>query len=103
MIGDVGKEHLAGAHLNSRPAATSRPQRSPGLSMTSASSRRNILTKATKYFGMMFKSQKASSKPVQLGAYAFALAVSASRVTARRHFPSDIVVRGAFGYLTGDT
>jgi len=41
------------------------------------------------------------SKPVQLAAYAFALAVSASRVTAREHFPSDVLVGGTFGYLIG--
>jgi len=41
------------------------------------------------------------SKPVQLGAYAFALAVSASRVTAREHFPADVLVGGTFGYLIG--
>jgi len=33
------------------------------------------------------------SKPVQVAAYAFALAISASRVTARQHFPSDVLVR----------
>ena len=41
------------------------------------------------------------SKRVQLAAYAFALAVSASRVTAREHFPSDVLVGGTFGYLIG--
>jgi hypothetical protein len=41
------------------------------------------------------------SKPVQFGAYAFALAISASRVTAREHFPSDVLVGGTFGYLVG--
>ncbi|MGH9511117.1 MAG: phosphatase PAP2 family protein [Terriglobales bacterium] len=41
------------------------------------------------------------SKPVQIGAYAFALAVSASRVTAREHFPSDVLVGGTLGYLIG--
>jgi hypothetical protein len=41
------------------------------------------------------------SKPVQFGAYAFALAISASRVTARRHFPSDVIVGSTFGYLIG--
>jgi membrane-associated phospholipid phosphatase len=41
------------------------------------------------------------SKPVQLAAYAFALAISASRVTARQHFPSDVLVGGTFGYLIG--
>ncbi len=41
------------------------------------------------------------SKRVQLAAYALALAVSASRVTARQHFPSDVLVGGTFGYLIG--
>ncbi len=41
------------------------------------------------------------SKPVQVAAYAFALAISASRVTAHQHFPSDVLVGGAFGYLIG--
>jgi membrane-associated phospholipid phosphatase len=41
------------------------------------------------------------SKPVQFAAYAFALAISASRVTARQHFPSDVLVGGTFGYLIG--
>jgi len=34
------------------------------------------------------------SRPVQMAAYAFALAISASRVTARQHFPSDVLVGG---------
>src|SRR5438445_5411823 len=41
------------------------------------------------------------SKPIQVAAYAFALAISASRVTARQHFPSDVLVGGTFGYLIG--
>jgi membrane-associated phospholipid phosphatase len=41
------------------------------------------------------------SKPVQVAAYAFALAISASRVTSRQHFPSDVLVGGTFGYLVG--
>jgi membrane-associated phospholipid phosphatase len=41
------------------------------------------------------------SKPVQIAAYAFALAISASRVTARQHFPSDVLVGGTVGYLIG--
>ena len=41
------------------------------------------------------------SKPVQFAAYAFALAISASRVTGRQHFPSDVLVGGTFGYLIG--
>jgi membrane-associated phospholipid phosphatase len=41
------------------------------------------------------------SKPIQLSAYAFALAISATRVTARQHFPSDVLVGATFGYLIG--
>jgi hypothetical protein len=41
------------------------------------------------------------SKPIRVGAYAFALGISASRVTAREHFPSDVLVGGTFGYLIG--
>jgi len=41
------------------------------------------------------------SKRIQLAAYAFALAISASRVTAREHFPSDVLVGGTLGYLIG--
>jgi membrane-associated phospholipid phosphatase len=40
-------------------------------------------------------------KPVQLAAYAFALAISVSRVTSRQHFPSDVLVGGTLGYLIG--
>jgi membrane-associated phospholipid phosphatase len=40
-------------------------------------------------------------RSVQLAAYAFAFAISASRVTAREHFPSDVLVGGTFGYLIG--
>jgi len=39
--------------------------------------------------------------PVRLGAYGFATAISASRITGRRHFPSDVVVSGTLGYLIG--
>ena len=38
---------------------------------------------------------------VQLGAYGLASAVSAARVTAGQHFPSDVLVGGVFGYLIG--
>jgi hypothetical protein len=41
------------------------------------------------------------SKPIQFGAYAFALGISVSRVTAREHFPTDVLVGGTFGYLIG--
>lgn len=39
--------------------------------------------------------------PVKLGIYSFAAAISASRITSRRHFPSDVVVGGTLGYLIG--
>jgi membrane-associated phospholipid phosphatase len=41
------------------------------------------------------------SKPVQVAAYVFAVAISVSRVTARQHFPSDVLVGGTVGYLIG--
>lgn len=41
------------------------------------------------------------STPVRVAAYAFALVISTSRVTARQHFPSDVLVGGTFGYLIG--
>ena len=37
----------------------------------------------------------------QVGVYAFATAISVSRVTSRRHFPSDCLVGSVFGYLIG--
>lgn len=41
------------------------------------------------------------NKGVKLAAYAFATAISVSRVTGRAHFPSDVVVGSALGYLIG--
>ena len=41
------------------------------------------------------------SKRVKIATFALALAVSASRVTARKHFPSDVLVGGTIGYLVG--
>ncbi|HWF39848.1 MAG TPA: phosphatase PAP2 family protein [Candidatus Acidoferrales bacterium] len=38
---------------------------------------------------------------LHLGLYAIATGVSVSRVTSRNHFPSDVVVGSAIGYLTG--
>ena len=38
---------------------------------------------------------------VKWGAYALATGVSLSRYPAKKHFPSDIVVGGALGYVTG--
>ena len=37
----------------------------------------------------------------KLGVYGLATTVSATRVTARKHFPSDVVVGSVFGYLIG--
>jgi membrane-associated phospholipid phosphatase len=39
--------------------------------------------------------------PTKLCAYGFATAISTSRITARRHFPSDVVVGSTLGYLIG--
>jgi membrane-associated phospholipid phosphatase len=41
------------------------------------------------------------NKPTQIGVYAFATAISVSRVTARKHFPSDALVGSVLGYLIG--
>lgn len=41
------------------------------------------------------------NKLTQFGVYAFATAISVSRVTARKHFPSDALVGSVFGYLIG--
>lgn len=38
---------------------------------------------------------------VRFGAYGLATAVSISRFTGRKHFPSDVVVGGALGYFIG--
>ena len=39
--------------------------------------------------------------PTRLCAYGFATAISASRITTRRHFPSDVVVGSTLGYIIG--
>src|SRR5712691_7509613 len=41
------------------------------------------------------------NKLTQFGVYAFATAISVSRVTATKHFPSDALVGSVFGYLIG--
>jgi len=41
------------------------------------------------------------NKLTQVGVYTFATAVSVSRVTALKHFPSDALVGSVFGYLIG--
>jgi membrane-associated phospholipid phosphatase len=38
---------------------------------------------------------------IRYGAYAFPIAISASRIGARRHFLSDVVAGGSLGYLIG--
>lgn len=40
-------------------------------------------------------------KWVKWGAYGFATAVSLSRIAAKKHFPSDVLVGGTIGYVTG--
>jgi len=47
-------------------------------------------------------SDEYSHKPlVKIGMYSFATAVSLSRITAERHYPSDVLVGSALGYLIG--
>src|SRR6267154_626275 len=41
------------------------------------------------------------NKLTQFGVYAFATAISVSRVTSEKHFPSDALVGSVFGYLIG--
>ena len=41
------------------------------------------------------------NRPVQIAAYSFATAISVCRFTGKAHFPSDVVVGSAFGYLIG--
>ncbi|PYX06026.1 MAG: hypothetical protein DMG85_14105 [Acidobacteria bacterium] len=41
------------------------------------------------------------NKLTQIGVYAFATAISVSRVTSEKHFPSDALVGSVFGYLIG--
>jgi membrane-associated phospholipid phosphatase len=47
-------------------------------------------------------SDEYSDKPiVKIGMYSFATAVSLSRITAQKHYPSDVLVGSAVGYLIG--
>jgi PAP2 superfamily len=47
-------------------------------------------------------SDEYSDKPlVKIGMYSFATAVSLSRITAQRHYPSDVLVGSAVGFLIG--
>jgi membrane-associated phospholipid phosphatase len=41
------------------------------------------------------------NKPTQIGVYALATAISVSRVTSLKHFPSDSLVGSVLGYLIG--
>jgi membrane-associated phospholipid phosphatase len=43
-----------------------------------------------------------SDKPlIKIGMYSFATAVSLSRISGQRHYPSDVLVGSAVGYLIG--
>lgn len=46
-------------------------------------------------------SEYPKNRAVRIAAYSFATAISVCRVTGRAHFPSDVVVGSAFGYLIG--
>jgi membrane-associated phospholipid phosphatase len=47
-------------------------------------------------------SDEYSDKPiVKIGMYSFATAISLSRITAQKHYPSDVLVGSALGYLIG--
>lgn len=49
----------------------------------------------------LFASRYPDKPVVRYGAYGLAAAISASRLTGRQHFPSDVVVGSVFGYLIG--
>jgi membrane-associated phospholipid phosphatase len=49
----------------------------------------------------VFASRYPDKPAVKYGACGLAALISASRLTARRHFPSDVLVGGVFGYLIG--
>jgi membrane-associated phospholipid phosphatase len=49
----------------------------------------------------VFASRYPDKPAVKYGAYGLAVLISASRLTARRHFPSDVLVGSVFGYLIG--
>src|SRR6266446_4983795 len=57
--------------------------------------------KASRWRESLHPNIQASRSKVQVAAYAFAVAISVSRVTARQHFPSDVLVGGTLGYLIG--
>jgi len=46
-------------------------------------------------------SEYPKNKVVRIAAYGFAAAISVCRVTGRAHFPSDVVLGSALGYLIG--
>src|SRR5689334_21595999 len=47
-------------------------------------------------------SDEYSNKPlVKIGMYSFATAVSLSRITGQKHYPSDVLVGSALGYMIG--
>ena len=46
-------------------------------------------------------SEYPKNRAVRIAAYGFAAAISVCRVTGRAHFPSDVVIGSALGYLIG--
>lgn len=52
-------------------------------------------------FASVVAAEYPDNRLVQVGAYSLATIVSVSRVTGRRHFPSDVVVGSAMGFLIG--
>jgi len=46
-------------------------------------------------------SEYPKNKPLRVAVYAFATAISVCRITGKAHFPSDVVVGSALGYLIG--
>jgi hypothetical protein len=53
------------------------------------------------HLASVFASRYPDKPAVKYGACGLAALISASRLTARRHFPSDVLVGGVFGYLIG--
>lgn len=56
---------------------------------------------ATSFAWASATAHRTHNKWVKLGAYALATGVSLSRYPAKKHFPSDILMGAAIGYVTG--
>jgi membrane-associated phospholipid phosphatase len=76
----------AGDFFQTNPGAGSFPSRHAALAWSVAS------VVAHRYPGWL----------TQMSAYGLATAVSLSRITARQHFPADVVVGSSLGFLVGD-